>query len=86
LVDNSALDIALRTGLAALSLLCMFHPNDTVSTTVAVILVPMLIAGIWRHTQVAPPKEFELPEGAIAPAGVAPDLSVMEAEARRDYG
>jgi TRAP-type uncharacterized transport system fused permease subunit len=85
-LGNPALDVALRIGLCALSLLCMFHPSDAVSTTVAAILVPILIAGIWRHTQVAPPKEFELPEGAIAPAGAAPDLSAMEAEAKRDYG
>jgi TRAP transporter 4TM/12TM fusion protein len=85
-IDNPAIDIALRVGLAALSLLCMFHPDDAVSTVTGVILVPLIAAGVWRHAQVAPPKNFVLPEGAIAAAGSAPDISAMAAEAKRDYG
>ena len=52
----------------------------------AVVLVPVLIAGIWRHQQVAPPKDFVLPEGSIAESDTAPDLGGMAAEAKRDYG
>jgi TRAP transporter 4TM/12TM fusion protein len=86
LVDNGVLDVGLRVVLAAVSLLCMFHPSDAVSTAVAAVLVPALIAGIWRHAQVAPPKHFDLPEGSIAPAETVPDLAGMAAEAKRDYG
>jgi TRAP transporter 4TM/12TM fusion protein len=84
--ERSGIDIALRVLLAATSLLCMFHPSDAVSTAVAMVLVPALIAGIWRHAQVAPPKDFVLPEGAIAASDQAPDLGGMAAEAKRDYG
>jgi TRAP-type uncharacterized transport system fused permease subunit len=82
-VDYPAVDVALRLAVAAISLLCMFHPSDTVSTTVGMILVPILVAGIWRHSLVAPPKEFNLPPEAIAPAA---DLGGLAAEAKRDYG
>jgi TRAP-type uncharacterized transport system fused permease subunit len=85
-IDHAAGDIALRVALAAIALLCMFHPDDTVSTMVAVVIVPVLIAGVWRHTLIAPPKEFDLPPEAIAPAATSADLSAMEAEAKRDYG
>jgi hypothetical protein len=82
-IDQPAGDVALRILLAAISLLCMFHPSDAVSTTVGIILVPILIAGIWRHSLVAPPKEFNLPPDAIAPNA---DLGGLAAEAKRDYG
>jgi hypothetical protein len=85
-IDHAAGDIALRVALAAIALLCMLHPDDAVSTMVAVVIVPVLIAGVWRHTLIAPPKEFDLPPEAIAPAATSADLSAMEAEAKRDYG
>jgi TRAP transporter 4TM/12TM fusion protein len=84
--DNVALDVALRLGLAAISFVTMFHPDDTVSTAVAVPVVLAVLAGIWRHRVVAPPKSFEhMPEDAIAPQPSG-DFAAMAAEARRDYG
>jgi hypothetical protein len=61
----------------------MFHPNDTVSAAVAVVLVPALIVGIWRHGIVAPPKALAAPEAPSQPSG---DLAALAAEAKRDYG
>jgi TRAP transporter 4TM/12TM fusion protein len=84
--DHAVADIALRLGLAAISFVTMFHPDNAVSAMVAVPVVFGTIAGIWRHQVVAPPKTFTLPEGAAA-AGKAPgDLSSLMAEAKRDYG
>jgi TRAP-type uncharacterized transport system fused permease subunit len=83
LIETPQVDIGLRAVLAAISLLCMFHPSDAVSTATAVVIVPILIVAIWRHNIVAPPKTFDLPPDAIAPAA---ELGGLAAEAKRDYG
>jgi hypothetical protein len=85
-VDNAAADIALRLGLAAISFVTMFHPDNGVSALVAVVVVLATIAGVWRHRAIAPPKTFVLPEDAAESGADAGELAAMAAEARRDYG
>jgi TRAP transporter 4TM/12TM fusion protein len=85
-VESPAVDIALRVGLAAISLLAMFHPDNTVSTLVAAVAVPVILVGIWRHTVVAPPKSLTGSDESVVSDRRADDISAMAAEARRDYG
>lgn len=78
------IDIGLRCALAAMSLLCMFHPDMTMSAIAAAFVAPAFAVGIWRHRQVAAPKAFTQPtEAAAAPSA---DLSKLVVEARRDIG
>jgi TRAP transporter 4TM/12TM fusion protein len=82
---NAAMDLALRCLLAAISFLAMFHPDIEVSAAVAVVVAVALIAGIWRHRQIAPPKTFA-PEGLAGAEGEASELKPVLAEARREIG
>jgi TRAP transporter 4TM/12TM fusion protein len=77
---NPAIDIALRCLLAAVSFVAMFHPDMTVSAAVCVVVTLALMAGVWRHRVVAPPKTFA--PDTSGPAGR--DLAPLLAEARRD--
>jgi len=81
--DNPSVDLPLRSLMALVSFVVMFHPDTKVSATVAVAVVVALVLGIWRHRIVAPPK-------AAAPAEVAatsPEaLAPLIAEATRDIG
>jgi len=80
---SAAADIALRCLLAAVSFLVMFHPDMKISAAVSVVVVIALVAGIWRHRQIAPPKSFALTQDQIAPSG---DLAPVLADAKRDIG
>jgi TRAP transporter 4TM/12TM fusion protein len=53
---NAAADVALRVALAVIAFVTMFHPNDRVATAAGAIVVAALIAGVWRHRRIAPPK------------------------------
>jgi hypothetical protein len=71
--------------IAALSLVALFHPNDMLVWAPAAVVLAGLIVGIWRHVQIAPPKEDKLvvQEPVVASAG---DLGALAKEARRDIG
>jgi TRAP transporter 4TM/12TM fusion protein len=47
------LDLPLRIGLAALSFVVLFHPNDDWSIAAAIIVAPLTIFGVWRHNLIA---------------------------------
>jgi TRAP-type uncharacterized transport system fused permease subunit len=80
---NRIVDILLRCLFAAASFVVMFHPDIEISAMVAVIVVVALVAGIWQHRKIAPPKSFTtLPQGGAATGDIAPVL----AEAKRDIG
>lgn len=79
---NQTLDIAFRLLTAAISAVTMFHPDDTLVIYTAAILLPLLIAGIWRHASVASPKDILADEAG--PAGDAGDINQLAAEARRE--
>ncbi len=80
---SPAVDISTRCLLAAVSLLCMFHPDMATSAAVAVVVLAAVVFGIWRHRQIAPPKSFAATPDQIAPSG---DLAPVLAEAKRDIG
>ena len=83
-LEQTAGDMALRILLAAVSFVVMFHPNATVAWMVAVPVLLALVAGIWRHRQIAPPKSVAVaPDGAPAPVG---ELEPLLAEAKRELG
>jgi TRAP transporter 4TM/12TM fusion protein len=81
-LEQPAADIALRCLLAAVSLLCMFHPEMTMSAIAAAFVVPAFAIGVWRHRQIAAPATIMPP--TESPAAPAADLSKLVVEARRD--
>ncbi len=83
LVTQKLGDVALRLLLAAVSFLTMFHPDQTVSIAAAVLLLPAVLVGIWRHRLVVPPAKLN--EEAVR-AGKVIELGQMATEARRDIG
>jgi TRAP transporter 4TM/12TM fusion protein len=79
---SAGADIALRVLMAALGLVTMFHPNDTLVWMSAVPLLALLTFGLWRHRQIAPPEG----EAVVVPPepATAPDLTALAAEAKRE--
>jgi len=53
LVRNRGSDVILRAGLALVSLVVMFHPDDDLSLVVGVAMLPAVIYGTHRHRLVA---------------------------------
>ncbi|HLQ92749.1 MAG TPA: TRAP transporter fused permease subunit [Xanthobacteraceae bacterium] len=82
--ENASVDIMLRCLLAAISFLCMFHPDMGVSAAVAMVVLVATGFGIFRHRQIAPPKTAVVaaPIESATSEGLAPIL----AEAKRDIG
>jgi len=81
--DNPAIDIGYRLLTAAMSLVTMFHPNDTLVKYTVMAVLPLLILGVWRHAKIASPK------GAIVreeegPVDTSVDLAQLAAEAKRE--
>jgi hypothetical protein len=78
-------DVALRCLLAASALLGMFHPDMSVSAAVCVVVALAVVAGIWRHRQIASPKHWTMPsaEPRTTPSD---DLGQLATEARREIG
>jgi TRAP transporter 4TM/12TM fusion protein len=58
---NIALDVGLRLLLAVFALATLLHPDDNLARMTAVVTAIGLIAGVWRHRTVAPPKGTGLP-------------------------
>jgi hypothetical protein len=81
---NAVVDVLLRCCVAAISFVVMFHPDMTTSASVAVAVVVALIAGIYRHIQLAPTTYAiaDIETDAVPGNGLSPVL----AEARRDIG
>lgn len=79
-VKNMGVNILLRSALALLSFIVMFHPNGGVSTLFAVIVLPATIFGVFRHRRVAPPKGTPLPidEAIDSPSFAAVDSQKLE--------
>jgi len=81
--DNPSVDFPLRSLMALISFVAMFHPDTKVSAAVAIAVVVALVLGIWRHRIIAPPIAAVPSEAAAAsPDAAAPVL----AEARREVG
>jgi uncharacterized membrane protein len=82
--QRSASDLPLRIGLALVSLLVMFYPDDTWATAAAVIATPATAFGIWRHRRIASPAALAETGGDEPPP--APSDSELFNEAKRDFG
>jgi TRAP transporter 4TM/12TM fusion protein len=81
--DSPSVDLLLRSLMALVSFVVMFHPDTKVSAAVAIAVVVALLLGIWRHRIIAPPRIAAPAEAAAAsPEGLAP----LIAEATRDIG
>jgi TRAP transporter 4TM/12TM fusion protein len=78
-----AADIAFRLFVAVLALTTLFHPNDVLVWAPGIVVLGLVAFGVWRHRQVAPPKEGVHLDEATDRSG---DLSRLAAEARRDFG
>lgn len=76
-------DIAFRLFVAALSLITLFHPNDVLVWAPGIVVLGLVAFGVWRHRQIAPPKDGVRLDEAADRSG---DLSKLAAEARRDFG
>jgi TRAP transporter 4TM/12TM fusion protein len=81
---TAASDIALRALVAAISLVVLFHPDDTLVWAPAMVVLAGVIFGIWRHRQIAPPPLTARPADELATS--SDDLSQLATEARRDIG
>jgi TRAP-type uncharacterized transport system fused permease subunit len=82
---NPTFDIAARILIAAVAFVVMFHPNDALALVVGIAFTPFVVAAIWRHTIIAPPKEALVP-GAQPAGAPAPDLKDLLVEAKRELG
>jgi TRAP-type uncharacterized transport system fused permease subunit len=79
---RTAVDIALRIGLALVSLVTMFHPDLGLAAIAGAVAAVGTIIGIWRHRFIAAP-----PKTAAAIESHEPGASdPLLAEARRDIG
>ena len=56
IVRNRGSDVMVRVALALVSLVVMFHPNDTVALWTAVAVLPAVIYCTHRHRIVGRPK------------------------------
>ncbi|MCC6778461.1 MAG: hypothetical protein IT537_17835, partial [Hyphomicrobiales bacterium] len=77
-----AIDLPVRCLLAAISLLCMFHPSETVSAAVAVPVLLLTVLGIARHRRLGP-DAVGAPAAPVADRGEA---AALVAEAKREIG
>jgi TRAP transporter 4TM/12TM fusion protein len=81
---NPAADIGARILMAAVAFVVMFHPNDTLALVVGIALAPFLVAAIWQHRRIAPPKAA--PVVSAEPPSSAPELKEIQVEAKREVG
>jgi TRAP transporter 4TM/12TM fusion protein len=82
---NPSIDMLLRSLLAALSFVAMFHPDMRVSGAVAVVVLVPLAIGLWRHRLIAP-QQGEVVVVSAPSAAAEEALSPLLAEAKRDVG
>ncbi len=76
-------DLAIRLLIAALSFFVLFYPDDTWALAVSPLAAILIVVGIMRHRDIAPPAA--LPQTAEA-SDTRADLSALVAEAKRDMG
>jgi hypothetical protein len=81
--DNPAIDIGYRLLTAAMSLVTMFHPNDTLVKYTVIVVLALLILGVWRHAKIASPKGSIVREKE-EPVDTSVDLAQLATEAKRE--
>ena len=82
--QNLFIDILLRYLMAAVSFVVMFHPDMKMSASVAVVVMLAVVAGIYRHIQLAP-KTYAITDTETA-AALNGDLVPVLASAKRGIG
>jgi TRAP transporter 4TM/12TM fusion protein len=81
--QNATADIGLRLFTAAVSLFVLFYPGDGWAMAAAPLAAILVITGIVRHREIAPPATLPASAEAHDTSG---DLSALAAEAKRDMG
>jgi len=51
---HPVVDITLRTALAAMAFVTLFHPDGAVATGAAPLVLAMTLLGVWKHRRIAP--------------------------------
>jgi hypothetical protein len=69
--------------MAAISLFVLFYPGDNWAMAAAPVAAILIITGIVRHREIAPPATLPASAEAHDTSG---DLSALAAEAKRDMG
>ncbi|MPZ58369.1 MAG: TRAP transporter fused permease subunit [Rhizobiales bacterium] len=82
-IKHPAADIALRSALALIAVVTMFHPNQRASIAIGVVVLASVAVGIWRHRLIAQPEPGSEPEPSHEAAPTC-DLAALAAEARRE--
>jgi hypothetical protein len=83
IASNAAPDILVRLVVAALSGFALFYPDDNWAAAVSLPLAILVVVGVWRHREIAPPAALaDRPEVSETRG----DLSALVAEAKRDMG
>jgi TRAP transporter 4TM/12TM fusion protein len=80
--EQAGIDLLLRSLMALVSFVAMFHPDTKVSAAVAILVVLALVLGIWRHRIIAP-EQTAVPQSGPA---AAEELAPLLAEAKREVG
>jgi TRAP-type uncharacterized transport system fused permease subunit len=80
---NRPADIGARLLMAAISLFVLFYPGDNWAMAAAPVAAILIITGIVRHREIAPPATLPASAEAHDTSG---DLSALAAEAKRDMG
>jgi TRAP transporter 4TM/12TM fusion protein len=52
--EHPMVDIMLRTALAAMACVALFHPDKAVATGAAPLVLAMTLMGVWKHRRIAP--------------------------------
>ena len=80
--EKAGVDLLLRSLVALVSFVVMFHPDTGVSAAVAVAVVAALVLGVWRHRIIAPSRTAAVEGVAASSEQLAPLLT----EAKREVG
>ncbi|MGQ0523959.1 MAG: TRAP transporter permease, partial [Betaproteobacteria bacterium] len=65
-VEHHAVDLMLRTALAAMAFVTLFHPDSAVATAAAPIVLALTLLGVWQHRRIAPLKTTLQSQPAIS--------------------
>jgi TRAP transporter 4TM/12TM fusion protein len=63
-VENTGANVFFCAALALLSLFVILTPDDQLAMMGAIVILPIVIFGVWRHRKVAPPKSHPADPGA----------------------
>ncbi len=55
-VERAVADVLLRIALAALAFVALLYPDGNVALGAALIALPVIVFGVWRHRHIASPK------------------------------